>query len=168
MLSNIARIIRTGSLLPAQIGGLLTRRPLLAVLFFIAAFSLAGIPPSSGFVSKLGLLQIALDTRHWLIAGVSLVVSLLTLMSMVRLWQAAFTGPVSQPHYPTTPLADPRRRWLTLAPIGILVALSLAIGIFSGPVYELSATAARQVMDRAGYIADVGPLNEIPVLEGKD
>ena len=159
---------RTGSLLPAQIGGLLTRRPLLAVLFFIAAFSLAGIPPSSGFVSKLGLLQIALDTRHWLIAGVSLVVSLLTLMSMVRLWQAAFTGPVSQPHYPTTPLADPRRRWLTLAPIGILVALSLAIGIFSGPVYELSATAARQVMDRAGYIADVGPLNEIPVLEGKD
>ncbi len=159
--------MRSGSLLHDQMGGLMTRRPLLAVIFFIAAFSLAGIPPSSGFVSKLGLLQIALDTQHWWIAGVSLLVSLLTLMSMVRLWQVAFTGAATQPIYPTAPLAHPQRRWLTLAPIGILVALSLAIGIFSGPVYELSATAARQVMDQAGYIAAVGPLNEIPVLEAK-
>jgi len=159
--------VRTGSLLVGHMGGLSKRRPLLAVIFFVAAFSLAGVPPSSGFVSKLGLLQIALDTQQWLIAGVSLVVSVLTLMSMIRLWQIAFAGPAHQPLAPTAPLSQPRHRWLTLAPIGMLVILSLAIGILGGPVYELSATAARQVMDQAGYIAAVGPLNEIPVLETK-
>lgn len=82
----------SGILASNQLNGLVGRRPLLALIFFFAAFSLAGIPPSSGFISKLGLLENALAAEQWLIAAVSLVVSLLTLMSMVRLWQNAFTG----------------------------------------------------------------------------
>ncbi|GIV79833.1 hypothetical protein FKZ61_002820 [Litorilinea aerophila] len=160
--------VGSGSLLRDQLSGLLTRRPMLAFLFFFAAMSLAGVPPSSGFVSKLSLLQAALDTGHWLIAAVSLGVGLLTLMSMVRLWQKAFFGQAVQPIYPIAPLAQPQRRWLTLFPIALLVALSLAIGLFSGPVFRWSDIAARQVLDREGYIQAVAPTDQIEFLGMKD
>jgi formate hydrogenlyase subunit 3/multisubunit Na+/H+ antiporter MnhD subunit len=85
-------------------------------------------------------------------------------MSMVRLWQSAFTGHATQPIYPTAPLTNRVRRWLTLTPITILVILSLAIGLFSGPVLRWSTIAAQQVLDRDGYISAVNPTNEITTL----
>ncbi len=153
--------MQSGSLVQQRLQGLRGRRPVLAVIFFLAAFSLAGVPPSSGFVSKLALLQSALDSQHWIIAGVSLIVSFLTLMSMARLWQTAFWGEPTEPIYPTAPLAQKRTRWLTLAPIAVLVALSLSIGIFGGPVFRWSNIAAQQVLDRDGYIDAVNPTDEI-------
>ena len=81
----------------ASIGGLVTRQPLLAFLFFLAAISLAGVPPFSGFVSKLSLLQITLDTRHWLVSGVSIFASLLTMINMMRLWRESFWGEYRRP-----------------------------------------------------------------------
>ncbi len=157
--------VGTGNLQNSHFGGLGRRRPVLAVIFFFAAFSLAGVPPSSGFISKLSLLQAALDSQHWIIAAVSLVVSILTLMSMARLWQAAFWGKSTGPIYPTAPLTQPRRRRQTLLPIGALVVLSLAIGLFSGPIFRWSDVAAQQVLDREGYIAAVAPLDEIVNLD---
>ncbi len=153
--------VGSGSLLRSQLSGLIKRRPLLALLFFFAAMSLAGVPPSSGFVSKLGLLQSALATDHWLIAAVSLIVGFLTLMSMIRLWQMAFLGKPSEPIPPLAPLTQPNRRWLTLTPMAVLMALSLGIGIFTGPVFRWSDTAARQVLDRSGYIQAVAPTDKI-------
>ncbi len=154
----------SGSLTNGNLGGLMQRRPILAVIFFLAAMSLAGIPPFSGFVSKLSLLQITLDTGHWWVAGVSVLVSVFTLMNMARLWQVAFWGTSDQPLTPTAPLSRPGGQWLTLGPIGLLVALSLFMGIFGQSFFHYANVAADQVMDRQGYIAQVGPTNEIPVL----
>ncbi len=147
----------TGRLEKGYLGGLVKRSPVLAGVFFVTAFSLAGIPPSSGFISKLGLLQIALDSQQWWIAGVSLLVSLLTLMSMIRLWQKGFAGAREEI---VSPLRRPNLR-LTIAPIAALVAVSLSIGLFSGPFFEWSRVAARQVLDRQGYIQAVAPTDQI-------
>lgn len=157
--------MQCGSLIQSRLRGLVGRRPVLALIFFLAAFSLAGVPPSSGFVSKLALLQSALDSERWLIAMVSLLVSFFTLMSMARLWQLAFWGAPTEPIYPTAPLARRRTRWLTLAPIAVLVTLSLSIGIFSGPVFRWSDIAAQQMLDRAGYIEAVNPVSEVAKTE---
>ncbi|MCL4861639.1 MAG: hypothetical protein KJZ93_19630 [Caldilineaceae bacterium] len=155
----------SGQLEPGYLGGLVKRWPALAVIFFLAAFSLAGIPPSSGFISKLGLLQIAVDNGAWVIASVSLLVSLLTLMSMVRLWQKGFAGPLEQSAMPAiTPDMGPRR-WLTLTPIALLVFVSLTIGIFSAPFFQWSSIAAAQVLDRDGYIQAVAPTDAIERIE---
>ena len=162
MASGAAELeVGSGSLLRSQLAGLSRRRPILAILFFVAAMSLAGMPPSSGFLSKVALLQGAVDGHYWSIGAVSLLVSLFTLMSMVRLWQKAFFGTPTQPIYPTTPLSLPQRRFLTLAPIALLVALSLSIGLFGGPVFRGFTVAAQQVMDRDGYIQTVAPMDEI-------
>jgi multicomponent Na+:H+ antiporter subunit D len=155
----------TGRLADGYLGGLAQRRPLLAVLFFLAAFSLAGIPPFSGFVSKLGLLQIALDARQWWIAAISQVVSLLTLLNMIRVWQYGFTGSMPPAIVAFSPLAHPQQRRMALAPIAILIAASLVVGIFSETFFRWSNVAATQLLDRAGYIQAVAPTDEIMMLE---
>src|SRR3546814_7587944 len=52
---------RAGSTGLIRIGGLAALSPLLAVLFFVPAMNLAGIPPMSGFIGKVGLLQAGID-----------------------------------------------------------------------------------------------------------
>lgn len=142
-----------------SIGGLVGRRPLLALLFFLSAISLAGIPPFSGFVSKLSLLQITLDSRHWTVAGVSLVASLLTLINVTRLWREAFWGKYEQPGRLAPRLLDtPVRRWLVLGPIAGLLLLSLGLGLFGERFFQMTTTAAAQALDRAGYMAAVHPV----------
>jgi multicomponent Na+:H+ antiporter subunit D len=154
----------SGQLRPGHLGGLVKRWPALAVTFFLAAFSLAGIPPSSGFVSKLALLQIALDSQQWWIAGMSIVVSFFTLINMVRLWQVGFAGPLAAPQ--SLPTAPSRwKRTLTLAPIALLLAMSLLIGIFSTPFFHWSSVAANQALDRAGYIEAVNPVAGVRMVE---
>ena len=145
----------TGKL--SELGGLASARPVLALLFFVAAFSLAGFPPTSGFVGKLGLLQVTFSTGQWVVAGISVVVSLLTTMSMLRLWQYIFWGKPNLELTQRTNLAQPGARAMMLAPAVVLVALSLAIGIFAEPAIGVVQTAASQAIDRAGYIAAVNP-----------
>ena len=154
----------SGSLLRAQLAGLRQHRPALAVIFFLAAMSMAGMPPTSGFIGKLTLLQGAVSGQQWGIAAVSLAVSFFTLMSMLRLWQKSFWGHPTLPDPGATPLASRSRQWLTLTPIAVLMALSIAMGIFSGPVLGWFQTAADQVMDRAGYIQAVAPTDVIEYL----
>jgi multicomponent Na+:H+ antiporter subunit D len=155
--------VGTGQLRPGHLGGLIKQRPVLSTIFFLAAFSLAGFPPFSGFVSKLGLVQIALDNHQWLIAGVSLAVSLFTLIAVLRFWQLGFAGSATAAAILTK--SNRRQDWLTLAPIAILVALSLWIGLFSEPIFQWSSVAANQLLDRAGYIQAVNPTSTIEMVE---
>ncbi|PWW21716.1 multisubunit sodium/proton antiporter MrpD subunit [Geodermatophilus normandii] len=76
-----------------RLGGLARRSPLLAVLFFVPAMNLAGIPPLSGFIGKLGLLEAGVAqgsaAAYTLVAG-GVVTSLLTLLAVARVWTRAF------------------------------------------------------------------------------
>jgi multicomponent Na+:H+ antiporter subunit D len=76
-----------------RLGGLARRAPLLGVLFFVPAMNLAGIPPLSGFIGKLGLLQAGVAegsaAAFALVAG-GVVTSLLTLLAVARVWTRAF------------------------------------------------------------------------------
>jgi multicomponent Na+:H+ antiporter subunit D len=76
-----------------RLGGMAKLSPLLAILYFVPAMNLAGIPPFSGFLGKLGLLQggvdLATPVSYTLVIG-SVVTSLLTLMAMARVWNRAF------------------------------------------------------------------------------
>lgn len=57
---------RTGTTELTRIGGLARAAPLLAALFFVPAMNLAGIPPLSGFIGKLGLMRAGVaDGSAW-------------------------------------------------------------------------------------------------------
>jgi multicomponent Na+:H+ antiporter subunit D len=88
-----------GSTAMDRLGGLAQRSPFLAVLFFVPAMNLAGIPPLSGFIGKLGLLQAGVAEGSGqalaLVAG-GVVTSLLTLLAVARVWTRAFWRPATQ------------------------------------------------------------------------
>jgi multicomponent Na+:H+ antiporter subunit D len=145
----------TGKL--SELGGLVQRRPVQATFFFIAAFALAGFPPTSGFIGKLGLLEVTFSSGQWVIAGVSVFVSILTTMSMIRLWQYIFWGkPHRQPLTPRRQI-NPNHTLMTTAPVMILVLLSLLIGLAAQPVLDVAQVAANQAIDRATYVKTVNP-----------
>lgn len=75
-----------------RVSGLRTREPLLTAAFAIGALSLAGLPPFSGFVAKYALVQATTDGGAVLVAGLLVVVSLLSLMAMMKIWGEMFNG----------------------------------------------------------------------------
>jgi multicomponent Na+:H+ antiporter subunit D len=157
LLGGAAVELETGTGKLRELGGLVKKMPVQATLFFIAAFSLAGFPPTSGFIGKLGLLEVTFASGQWEIAGISVFVSLLTTMSMVRLWQYVFWG---KPHHAQpvrTGRAPHNAMLMTAGPVAILVALSLLIGVAAQPALNLAQVAADQAIDRAGYVQVVNP-----------
>jgi multicomponent Na+:H+ antiporter subunit D len=158
LVSGVARRLQ-GSYQLDSLGGLYQKAPALTVVFSISAFSLAGIPPLSGFWAKLILVKASLDMTAYVIAATALGVGLLTLFSMAKIWAAAFWGTP-----PQTTAATQESAYLTLnasqkialyLPMIVLGTLTLIIGLMSQPFFELATRAAEQLMNPAGYIQAV-------------
>ncbi|NNC75149.1 MAG: Na+/H+ antiporter subunit D [Acidimicrobiia bacterium] len=131
-----------------DVSGVLHRYPIIAVLFLPAALSLAGLPPFSGFVGKLALVQAGFSAGQWAVVGVSLFASVLTLFSMTKIWSGAFWGG------PTTNLVGRPSRAMIGATAG-LVVVSLAIGFGGQPLIEIATRAAEDLLS-AGSIGIAG------------
>jgi len=133
-----------------QMGGLLKTHPAIAWLFFITAISLAGIPPFSGFFSKFPIILAGFEEGQYVIAGVALLVGLLTLISMMKIFGFAFWG--KQKHtvqQAKTPVGK------LLVPIVPLVALTIILGFGAEPMFQYSLDIAEQIMDPSIYIESV-------------
>ena len=134
--------------------------PWLALLFALPALALAGMPPLSGFVAKLGIVFAGLEAEAYLAIAAALGVSLLTLFSMSKIWIAAFWRPApdSEPPPRTVP---PRDRWLMEAPTALLAATTLLVGLAAGPLFHWTQDAAHELLKPfapRGYVESVlGP-----------
>src|SRR5690625_1440132 len=133
-----------------QMGGLLKTHPYLAWLFFITALSLAGIPPLSGFFSKFPIILSSFQEEQYVIAGVALLVGLLTLLSMMKIFSSVYWGKQKhteeQAKYPVGKL---------LLPVLPLVALTIILGFAAEPIFSYSLLAAEQIMDPSNYVDSV-------------
>lgn len=140
----------------AKVGGLCNSAPWLALLFFIPAFSLGGIPPLSGFWAKFALVKSAIEAHSWWAVTFALLVGVLTLYSMTKIWAEAFwkkepEGVDVTPANPVGPLV-----WMVL-PIVVLSVSTVIIGIFGEPLFAFSERAAAQLLDPQAYISAVMP-----------
>ena len=168
----IERIGGTTSL--SRLGGMLKSAPLVAILFFIGALNLGGIPPFSGFLGKVALFEAGVETGgplvYVLIAG-GAATSLLTLYALARAWNIAFwrgrsevknyDSPVlgalqEDPHDEGTVMTKTTSPLMTGATASML-ALTVALTIFAGPLFELSSRAATDVEHPVTYIDAVFP-----------
>ena len=100
---------RAGSTSLMRVGGLARIAPLLAVLFFVPAMNLSGIPPFSGFIGKVGLLQAAQDQGSvlaWALVVGGVLTSLLTLYAVAKTWAVAFWRTPAEAHEALEEIAE--------------------------------------------------------------
>lgn len=163
-----------------RLGGLAAASPLLAFVFFVPALNLGGIPPFSGFIGKVALLEAGVQDASvlaWILVGGSVVTSLLTLYVMARVWTKAFwraradapDGELSD-GAPSALLDDAEdiafadRSDVGRMPVGMvvptaaLIAVGLVLTFAAGPIFAFSERSSAEVLDRAQYVTAVlGP-----------
>lgn len=131
-------------------GGVARLSPWLAACFFLQAMSLAGVPPLSGFWGKFVIFVEGAKAGQWVWVAAAAVAGVLTLMSMLKIWNAVFWGEPSASAMPV----DGRFRGMVAVCL-VLTGISLAIGLGVGPLYGLAEQAAETALDRAGYVREV-------------
>ncbi|MEL7465467.1 MAG: Na+/H+ antiporter subunit D [Pseudomonadota bacterium] len=154
LIAGVAERI-AGSTDLSKIGGLYKSAPLLAVLFVIPAFSLAGFPPLSGFWAKFLLVKASLEIEAWIVAFFALLVGLLTIYSMTKIWAAAFWSPHPDGVEPKLSSIPAGQRAAYLIPIAWFAALTIIIGLFPEPFAAFAEEAAGQLLDNSAYIGAV-------------
>jgi len=143
---TIRRLAGTDEL--PRIGHLARVAPWLAVVFFLQALSLAGLPPLSGFWGKLMLFRAGFDATEWVVLAAAAVAGFLTLASMLKIWLGAFWGGTDEVE---APVPDRSHR-LQTALAGVLVVAALAIGIGAEGFLGAARASAEAAQDRDGYV----------------
>ncbi|APZ35558.1 Na+/H+ antiporter subunit D [Microbacterium aurum] len=147
---------RAGSTSILKVKGLMRAAPVIAVLYFLPAVNLGGLPPFSGFIGKFALFDAAAEVgtplMYILIIG-GIITSLLTLYTLMRAWNLAFwredDDQADEPaiverieYLGDAPAADEQSRRrvipriMTAATAG-MVAVAVALTVFAGPLYQL-------------------------------
>lgn len=134
---------RTGTTELAKLGGLGKKMPLTFAAFLIAAFSISGLPPLNGFVSKWmiysSVIQLAGGSNWWIVwLAAAMFGSAFTLASFVKVIQAVFLGQGSE----FAEKAKEGSAWLWL-PTVFLAAVCVIFGLwaFALPIRYLVAPA---------------------------
>ncbi len=129
-----------------EMGGLARKMPYTAVFFMIGAASIGGLPPFSGFASKL-LIYESVFAFNPLLAIVAMVTSIIALAAFAKQFAAVFLGP---------PLSNLRR--IREAPMSMLIAmgvvafLTVLFGLYPQIVIEwLVKPAVGAMLNLAGY-----------------
>lgn len=138
----------------SRLGSLMKTAPFVAVLYLIPALNLSGIPPMSGFLGKIGLLQASVEMGTplaWVSFAGGLMASLLTLYVMMKAWNMAFWQEAE------TELPMRKAPKLMIGTTTVLVIASLLLTVISAPIYEFASTAASNLKAREPYINAVFP-----------
>ena len=164
---------QAGSAQLRRLGSLLYTAPIIAILYFIPALNLGGIPPFSGFLGKVMLIQAGADDGSWLawaLIGGAVVTSLLTLYAMILVWSKGFLRDRADAPEGNVAMARPsllaergettqfeQRDDVGRLPAGmllstaLLVAASVSITFLAGPISSITDRAAESAQDRSIY-----------------
>ncbi len=151
LVSGVAARLTGGSSDMARMGGIYKTAPLVAFLFIVPAFTLAGFPPLTGFWAKVMLVQAALEVGNGVMVAVALIVSLLTIWSLMIVWARVFWSAHPDGLEPRSADLGAVRLNL-LVPIAALGLLSVVIGLFPQTVVDLAQSAAAQLHDPQAYV----------------
>lgn len=168
---------QAGSSSLRSLGGLAKSSPLLALLYLVPALNLGGIPPFSGFLGKVMLIEAGAQdgsATAWILVAGSIITSLLTLYTMILVWSKAFWRDRSDAPEGDTVLAQPaalreRTQMVAIAerddvgrmplgmvmPTALLVLASVGVTILAGPLSNVATEAASNVANVDEYRAAV-------------
>ncbi|MHC9085680.1 monovalent cation/H+ antiporter subunit D [Luteimonas sp. RIT-PG2_3] len=122
-----------------------------AFLYMVAAVSVIGLPPLSGFVGKLMLLSATPQDRIALVWTVILASSLMVLIGMSRAGTQLFWRVEPAPKDLDTPTV----RRIEIAAIVVLLGYGIAMTLAANPILAYTRATAEQLLAPAAYIEQV-------------
>ncbi len=148
---------QTGTTQLKPLGGLAVAKPLLAVLFLLPALSLAGLPPSTGFWAKLAVLRSVIAGEYWWVLAAALGAGVLTLLSMMKIWNEAFWKPRAESAaWPPADVPRDGRDTTGLAALIALIGLVTVLGVWPQPLLRYADRAAAQLLTPSVYVEAIG------------
>jgi multicomponent K+:H+ antiporter subunit D len=127
-------------------------KALLGTLFAVAAISVAGLPPLSGFIGKFALLAAVPAAQVSWLWPVILVTSLLTLVALASAGSQLFWREGGEP---AEPGRLPKMRRVEVGAAVCLLALGVLLTVFSGPALRYAQDAGAQLVAPGDYIERV-------------
>jgi NADH-quinone oxidoreductase subunit N len=115
--------------------GLARSSPLLAGLMSLFLLSLAGIPPTAGFIAKVAVFQAAIDAGNWPLVLIGVLASVVAAFFYLRVMVLMYMVPSEE-------VVEPRAPLLARAAIAIPAALTLLLGVFPGLILGFLERAA--------------------------
>jgi len=131
-----------------KMGGLIHQYPYLGWALFFAAFILAGIPPFSGFIGKILLLQGSFEAEHIPLIIIGLLTSLLILYSVTKIFIHGFWGEKQ------VNIKVKSTKGMLYPIVGIL-ACSVILGVGAEWFYPSIESVASYLLDPEIYIQSV-------------
>ncbi|WP_033828023.1 Na+/H+ antiporter subunit D [Bacillus andreraoultii] len=148
LIGIIIKITGTSDL--KQFSGLIKHYPGLAWTYFIAAISLAGIPPFSGFIGKLLVIQGGFQSVEWIGSMIILISSLLVLYSVMKIFIHGFWG---------EPKEYVRKEAISyqtlLIPVILIIAVSVFYGVATEVIHPYISQAVETIVNPEIYIEAV-------------
>ena len=137
-------IHKTGKTMVSEMEGLGRRMPWTYAFFTVASLGLVGIPPTGGFVSKWNLAQgaMAMDSAVRWIGPTALLIS--AILTAAYLFTIVIRGCFPGEEYQPEPSSE--TGWRMLVPMGIVSALIVLAGVFSGGLIGYLETLAAQMI----------------------
>ena len=139
-------IYRTGETNAERLGGLIKIHPITGLMFFIAALSLAGVPPLPGFYGKLFIVQSTFANDNYIAGIIVLISSLVVLYSVIRIFISAFWGE-DMDFSRLKPVKSDKLLFASIA----MVIVSVAFGLAADALYPMFEMAAQSFHDPASY-----------------
>ena len=122
--------------------GLGKRSPLVAVLFTLFLFSMAGIPLTGGFIGKWEVFTVALRAGYWPVVAVAIAASIISVFFYVRfVLLLFFAEPAADAVEPGSEAAVAVPAWGSILVIGLCAAATVLLGVVPDPVLHLIENA---------------------------
>ncbi len=124
----------------------------LGLIFFIGAIAAAGLPPFSGFLGKIWILQASLETPQVVVVwAVLLMTSLMALVAFSRAGTLIFW----KGEEPSAEEEQVGATAFEFLPVVGLLACIVIYTVYSGPVADFCTITAENLLDPDGYIEAV-------------
>jgi NADH-quinone oxidoreductase subunit N len=123
----------------ARFSGLASRRPGLAFAMTVFMFSLAGVPPTAGFVGKLYVFQAAVGAQLYPLAILGVITSILGAFYYLRVVVHMYMRPAEGTEEPTAAPA-------MIFALGVAALVVMLFGLAADPIIRLAQVASAVVM----------------------
>ena len=140
---------RMGSVDINAFRGLGKHMPFTMAAFTIAGLSIIGVPLTVGFVSKWYLVSAALEQEHWVLAAMVLLGSLLAVIYIGRILEAAYFQKLPDSKDSAKVKDVP---WLMLAPMWTLVLANIYFGVDTVLTTEAASSAAEWLFENSEQV----------------